>query len=273
MTYSDIPRLLTMALVWLVLIAWHFLAGHSGCLTVVGLIALFTLVLLMSGAEIALAKRQAFLDACLEPGGALQRLLRQRYLLVALELVKSLVLAIFLVVSAVTLAPRQWSLMFAVVLLLGLLVPRLYGILSGQLRERYRYATARRWTLWCSVTLLWLEALVVLLFSSGENYMGLRWQEAIVHGAREPDIQCALVAQVAAVLTAVDSLGFWSVQNFQRSLADLPQALVAGLGLLAAVGLAFLRAYVFSLALIGVVARPWALWRPQGGPAGSPADG
>lgn len=270
MTYSDIPRLLTMVLVWLVLLAWHFLAGRSGCLTVIGLVALFTLVLTQSATEIALTKRQAFIDACLDPGGSLARLLGRRYLLVAQEAAKSLGLAVFLVVSALTLAPRQWSLMFAVVLLLGLLLPRFYGAFAGQVRERYRYATARRWTLWCSVALLWLEALIVLFFSSGENFMGLRWQEAIVHGARGPDIQCALVAQVAALLSALDALGFWSVQNLQRNLADLPQSLVAGLGLLAAMGLAFLRAYVFSLALIGVVARPWALWRLEGRPEGRP---
>lgn len=264
MTYSDIPRLLSMALVWLILLAWHLLAGRSGCLPVIGLVALFTLVLTLSTTEIALAKRQAFIDASLESGGFLYRLFRRRYLLFALAAIKSLVLAVFLVVSALAFAPRQWSLMFAVVLLLGLLLPRFYGVFAGQVRERYRYVTARRWTLWCSVVLLWLEALIVLFLSSGENVMGLRWQEVIVHGAREPDIQCAIVAQWSAVLSAVESLGFWSVQNFQRNLADLPQALVAGFGLLASIGLAFLRAYVFSLALIGVVARPWALWRQEG---------
>lgn len=266
MTYSDIPRLLTMILVWLVLLGWQFLAGRSGCLAVIGLVALFTLILTLSATEIALVRRQAFIDACLEPAGYLARLCRRRYVLIAMQAVKSLVLAIFLVVSALTLAPRQWSLMFAVVLLLGLLLPRFYAAFAGQVRERYRYATARRWTLWCSVILLWLEALVVLFFSSGENFMGLRWQEVIVHGAREPGIHCALAAQAAALVAAVDALGFWSVQNLQRNLGDLPQALVAGFGLLAFMGVAFLRAYVFSLALIGGVARPWALWRLDGRP-------
>lgn len=263
-TYSDIPRLLTMILVWLLLLAWFFLAGRSGCLAVVGLVALFTGVILMSASEIALARRQSFLGACLEPGATLGRLLRHPYLLLALQVAKSLLLATLLVSSALSLVPRQWSLMFAAVLLAGLLLPRFYSAFAGQLRERYRYAAARRWTLWCTVALLWFEALIVLLFSSGESFMGLRWQEVIVHGAREPQVQCALIAQVAAVLSAVDSLGFWSAQNLQRSLTDLPQALVAGFGLLAAMALAFLRAYCFGLALIGAVARPWTLWRAEG---------
>jgi hypothetical protein len=265
LTYSDLPRLLTMVLVWLVLLAWHFLADRGGCLVAAGLVGLFALVLTLSATELALARRQAFIDACLEPGGTLRRLLGRRYLLIGVEAAKSLVLAVFLVVSALTLVPRQWSLMFAVVLLLGLLLPRFYAAFAGQVRERYRYATARRWTLWCSVLLLWLEALITLFFSSGEDYMGLRWQEAIVHGAREPAVGCAAVAQLGAVLSAVESLGFWSVQNLQRNLADLPQSLAAGFGVLASMGLAFLQAYVFSLALIGVVARPWSLWRPEEG--------
>jgi len=266
-TYSDIPRLLTMALVWLVLLTWHFLAGRSGCLTFLGLVALFTVVLTLSATEIALAKRQAFIDACLEPSGSLDRLLRRRHMLIALETAKSLGLAFFLVVSALIYAPRQWSLMFAMVLLSGLLLPRFYGAFAGQVRERYRYAAARRWTLWSTLVLLWIESLIVLFFSTGENYMGLRWQEVIGHGAREPDIQCTLVAQAAAVLSAMDTLGFWSAQNLHRSLADLPQAVAAGLGLVAAVCLDFLRAYVFALALIGAVARPWELWKAgQSGP-------
>jgi len=259
-TYSDIPRLLSMALVWLVLLAWYFLAGHGGCLAVIALVALFTSLLTLSVTEIALAKRQAFIDACIEPRGSLDRLLRRRHVLVAAQAAKSLVLALFLVASTPTYVPRQWSLMFAMVLLAGLLLPRFCGAFAGQVRERYRYVTARRWTLWSTVLLLWIESLIVLGFSGSENFMGLRWQEVIGYAAREPGIRCALLAQASSVLSAMDSLGFWSVQNLHRSLADLPQALAAGLGLLATVALDFLRAYVFGLALIAAVARPWAFW-------------
>lgn len=263
MTYSDIPRLVTMALVWLVLLTWHLLAASSGYLTFIGVVSLFTLVLVLSTTENALARRQAFVDACLEPGRRRDRLTGLRYPLIAIEAGKSLVLATFLVVSAMSYAPRQWSLMFAAVLLAGLLLPRFYGAFAGHVRERYRFAGARRWTLWSCALLLWLEGLIVLFFSDGQNVMGLRWQEVVVHAGREPHLRCALIAQAAAVLSAVDSLGPWSVQNLGRSLADLPQALVAGFGLVAAVGLDFLRAYAFGLALIGAVARPWTFWDPQ----------
>lgn len=263
MTYSDIPRLLSMMLVWLLLLGWHSVAGRASCLAIAGLVILFTLVLALSTTEIAFARRQAFIAASLEEDGSLQRWFRRPYLPLVRSSICSLLLALFLLVSVLNYAPRQWSLSFAVVLLLGLLLPRFYGALDGQVRERFRYTTARRWTLWCGVLLLWIEALVVLLFSSGEDFIGLRWQEVMAHAARASDGACAPAARAAALVSVADALGFWSIQNLHRSLSDPPQALVAGIGLIIAVVLAFLRAYVFGLALIGVVARPWVFWKNQ----------
>ncbi len=69
--------------------------------------------------------------------------------------------------------------------------PRLYAGLEGQVVERYRFATARRWTMWASVVLLWLESLVVLVFSAGDSFMGLRWQEVIAYAAVPPEVAFA----------------------------------------------------------------------------------
>jgi hypothetical protein len=264
--YSDLPRLLTMTIVWLLLLVWYFNAYRSGCLASVGLILLFALILLLSGTEIAMARRQAFIDAFLVPGSGLHRLFAHKGILVLTEAVMAALLAVFLLVSALTFAPRQWSLMFADVLLLGLLLPRLYAALEGQVHERYRYATARRWTMWASVVLLWLESLMVLVFSDGHDYMGLRWQEVIAHGANAPEVACPLLADMASIITAVQALGVWSVQNLARNFGDFPQALMATIGVLASVGLSFLTAYVYSRALVGVVGRPWTMW-PSDPPA------
>lgn len=260
MKYTDSPRLLTMTIVWLLLLVWHFNAYRSGCIATAGLVLLFTLILLLSGSELALAKRQAYLDSYLKPEGRLYLLLGQKYLLIGIEVAMAAFLALFLLVSALTYAPRQWSLMFAVMLFLVLLLPRLYGSLAGQVRERYRFAIARRWTMWVSVLLLWMESLFVLFFISGENFMGLRWQEVVAYASVQPDAGCALIARMAAISSAVDALGQWSVQNLQRSISDLPQAMMAVIGLFGAIGLGFLRAYVFSRALVGVVGRPWTMW-------------
>ena len=275
MRYSDIPRLLTMVAVWLLLLAWYFLAPRSSCVVSLGLILVFTLILIMSGAELALAKRQAFLSAFVVPGSGLNRLLGLPALLLAVEAVMAVILAVFLLASALTFASRQWSVMFADVLLLGLLLPRFYAGLQGQVVERYRFATARRWTMWASVALLWLESLIVLVFSAGDSYMGLRWQEVIAYAAVPPEVACPPMAQMASLVAAVDALGQWSVQNLQRNLSDLPQALMAATGVLASLGMSFLTAYVFSRALIGVVARPWLMWAPDPAervPAPTPRD-
>lgn len=276
MRYTDIPRLLTMSIAWLLLLVWYLNAYRMPCGAAFALALTFAAIVAMSGLEIAFERRRRFLRECLEPDGQLFRLLHRRYLMIALEAVKSAVLAALLLVCTLGFAPRQWSLMFADVLLLGLLLPRFYGLLEGQVRAEYRYAVARRWAMSVSVALLWVESLTGILFAASENYTGLRWQEVIGYGASGPDVLCRPVAELASIAAAIGALGQWSAQNLARSLNDLPQALMASLGLLAYAGLSLLLAYAYSRALIGTVARPWALWstvsrhRPADpGPAGT----
>ncbi|WP_295427738.1 hypothetical protein [uncultured Thiodictyon sp.] len=261
MTYADLPRLLTMTIVWLLLLTWQLNAYRSNCVATLALVVLVTLLLFVSGAELALYRRRVFLNECMEPGGLLFRWLRRRYVLLGLELLKSAGLAVFLLVSVISFSPRHWSLLFADVLLVGLLLPRFYGALSGQLREEYRFTTARRWALWVSTLLLWLESMLVLVFTVTQDYDGLRWQEVITYGATDPDVLCRPLASLAALAAAVDALGQWSIQNLARSLQDLPQALMASISLLVCAGLSLLLSYAYSRALIGAVARPWTMWR------------
>jgi hypothetical protein len=260
-TYSDIPRLLTMTIVWLLLLAWFLIADRSNCIATLGIWVVFSIIVFVSGIESALAKRRVFLTECLEPRTFLFRLLQRRYLLVAIELLTSAVLALFLMVSALSFASRHWSLMFADVLLMSLLLPRFYGALAGQLREPYRYVIARRWAMWVSTLFLWLESLLVLVFANEQNFIGLRWQEVIAYGSTGFDLPCAPVAAIASLVSALDDLGQWSVQNLARSLQDLPQAFMASASLFVYVVLSLLLAYAYSRALIGVVGRPWTMWR------------
>jgi hypothetical protein len=260
MTYKDIPRLLTMTIVWLLLLAWYLNASRAGCVVAVILLALVALILFVSGAEIALTKRRIFLNECVEPHAPLLRLMRRRYLLVGVAFVKSAVLAVILLVGVLNLAERRWSLMFADVLLLSLLLPRFYGALAGQLREDYRYVTARRWAIWVSTLFLWLESLIVLVFADGHDYVGLRWQEVIAYGATTTEVLCQPIASLAALLSSIDALGLWAAQNLSRSLADLPQTLMAAFSLLVSAGLSFVFAYAYSRALVGMVGRPWTMW-------------
>ena len=199
MTYADLPRLLTMAIVWLLLLTWQFNAYRSNCVATLALVVLFTLLLFVSGAELALYRRRVFLNECMTHKGLLFRWLRRRYVLLGIELLKSAALAVFLLVSVLSFSPRHWSLLFADVLLVGLLLPRFYGALKGQLREEYRFTTARRWALWVSTLLLWLESILVLVFTVAQDYDGMRWQEVITFGATDPDVLCRPLASLAAL--------------------------------------------------------------------------
>lgn len=261
MTYSDIPRLVTMAAVWLLMLAWQFSAAHLGCPAALALLGVFTLLILLSGAETALARRRILLRECIDSGGRLHRVLRRRYVLLAVQVLKSGGLAVFLCVSVLGFTVRQWSLLFADVLLMGLLLPRFYLVFKDQVREDYRYAMARRWAVRVSTLLLWSEAMVVLLFSATQDYMGLRWQEVITYAGSAPEVRCGALRDLSVLSAAVEALGHWSVQNLARSLQDLPQALMAFVSLLASAGFALILAYAYSRALIGAVARPWAMWR------------
>ncbi len=261
MRYADIPRILTMSVVWLLMLFWSLNAHRFGCASAVGLIVALALILGISGGEMSLIRRRVFIREYLEPGGQLFGLFRRRYLLIASEAFKSLVFSVFLMISTVGFTASQWSLMFADVLLLGLLLPRFYGALRGQIREEYRYAAARRLAMWVSVLLIWVQSVIAMLFSASENYTGLRWQEVIGYGASTPDVLCPPLADLVSIEAAVRTLGLWSTQNLARSMNDLPQSLMASLGLLASVALAFLFAYAYSRALIGAVGRPWTAWR------------
>lgn len=261
MTYSDIPRLLTMTVVWLLMLTWQLNAYRSNCTATLALFVLFTVLLFVSGAEIALCRRRTFLHECIEPKSLLFRWLRRRQLLLAFELLKSAGLALLLLVSVLGFNARHWSLLFADVLLVGLLLPRFYLALNDQLRDQYRFTTARRWAMWVSTLLLWLESMMVLVFTVSQDYDGLRWQEVITYGATDPDVLCSTVASFAGLAAAVEALGQWSVQNLMRSLQDLPQALMAAISFMVSASLQLVLAYAYSRALIGAVARPWTMWQ------------
>jgi hypothetical protein len=260
-TYSDLPRLVSMAAVWLLMLTWQFNAGRIGCPAALALLGVFTLLILLSGAETGLARRRILLRECIDARGRLHRVLSRRFILVVLQVLKSAGLAVFLFVGALGFTGRQWSLLFADALLTVLLLPRFYLLFKDQVREDYRYAMARRWTVWASTLLLWSAAMLVLLYSTTQNYMGLRWQEVMTFAGPAPAVQCGPLQDLGALAAAVEALGHWSVQNLARNLQDPPQALVAFVSLLAAAGFALVLAYAYSRALLGAVARPWAMWR------------
>lgn len=261
MKYSLIPRLGTMVVVWLALLAWHLSARQVGCAPLGLYFGFLTLVLAMSGSEYGYARRRAFLNEYLIPGGWLFRLLDGRLPILARELAKSAVLAVVLLIGALMLEARQWSLLLADALVLSLVLPRFMDSVGGVIREEYRYVMARRWAIWISTLLLWSESLLVMLFSSRSDYLGLRWQEVISYAAPLPRLACSPMAELAEYAALLDTLGSWATQNLARQGQDPSQALMAWLGWLIALGLAFLFAWAYSQLIVGTLTRPWVAWR------------
>jgi hypothetical protein len=258
--YQIVPRLLTMATVWGLLLLWFLVGAQAGCLVGLLFLAAMSAILALSGTEVAFYRHRAFLNEFVRPEGWLHGAVRSNIPRLIWELLKAVVLAAFLLISSLAFEPRHWSLLLAAVLLLSLLLPRLFAILDGAAREQYRWVLARRWGTWISTVALWIESLFILIYTPSQNYLGLRWQEVVAYSAAQPTPPCPMVGELSRITAMVDALGTWAIQNFWRALAHLPDALVATVALLGIFALSFLLAWTYSRALMGVLARPWVMW-------------
>jgi hypothetical protein len=260
MDYAVVLRMLTMTTVWLLLLVWFLTAYRISCVVAAIMFALLTVVLLVAGLERTYFLRRALFNESLEREGVLFALVHNRFLVTARELVIAALLTLFLLISTVTFEPRQWSLLFAALLLLTLIIPRIAGAMHHEVREQYRFAIARHWAMWISVVLLWGEALLVMIFSPRQDFYGMRWQEVLSYGIAQPDIACPTLRAATMVFSTGEGLAVWAVQNWERVLNDPTQAVMLWVGLIALIVLPFLMALAASRALIGAMGRPWQMW-------------
>jgi hypothetical protein len=256
-TYAPIVRLLTMSIVWLVLLIWHFNAYRTGCLAALGFLSVLGLFLVAAGVENALLNRRMVSDQFLRDEDRVFDLLNHPALTVPREVILALMLAAVLMVGALSFEPRQWSVLFIDLMLLAILIPRMTAAIDNHVRRRYRYAMARRWALYISILLLWSEAVLVLIFSPPADYFGMRWQEVVTYGVTQPDVLCPLLQTASEVYTTGQALAIWAVQNAVRVSNDPTQAIMVGVGYCILIGFSWLVAVAYSRALIGVMARPW----------------
>ncbi len=260
-SYAIIVRLLTMSVVWLSLLIWFLNAYRAGCGIALAVLALFALVILAAGIEQSFLHRRAIFKECVAEQDTLFDVFYNRVVMMLYQTSVALFLGVMLLVGALTFEPRQWSLLFIDLLLLTLLIPRLAKGMGEQIRDEYRYAMARHWGMWFSVVLLWGEATMVLTLSPPENYLGQRWQEVVTYGVAQPDVLCPQVAGLANVFVVGQALAMWAVQNASRVFNDPTQAVMLWVGFFTLVSFSFLVAVAYSRALIGVMARPWAMWK------------
>ncbi len=261
MRYHIVPRLATMTTVWVLLLLWFLIGSRTGCIGALVSLVVMTAILTLSGTEIAFTRRRMFLNECLLPEGWIHRALSGNAPALVWEVVKASFLAVFLLISTLAFEPRHWSLLLADVLLLSLLLPRLYAGLHGAAREQYRWVLARRWATWISAVVLWIESMFILLYTPSQNYMGLRWQEVVAYSTAQATPSCPLVGSLARVSAVTDALGTWGIQNFWRTQTHLPDAIVSGVAVIGTAAIAFLLAWTYSRALMGVLTRPWVMWQ------------
>jgi hypothetical protein len=263
-------RLLTMLIVWLTLLVWAFNAHRAGCLASAAVLALLAGVLFVAGAERSHLLRRALFRETTSREGRLFRVFYNGLLITLRDLVVAVLLALVLIASALTFAPQQWSVLFADLLLLTLLIPRLARAARNEIRADYRYAMARQWAIWISLLLLWLEAMMMLAFYPPADYTGMRWQEVLTYNLTVPYAACDPVEAAAQVLVTGQAIAIWAMQNGGRVAKDPTQSVMLWVGGSALVGFTFLTALAYSRALIGVMGRPWELWR-RGAAAADPA--
>lgn len=260
MSYAVLLRLGTMSIVWLLLLVWFLNAYRMGCLLAFGAFALLFAALVIAGTERSLFHRRAMFEECLTQEGRLFSLLYSRVLLVIGAIISAAGLTLVLLSGALLFEPRQWSLLFADLLLLTLLIPRLVNAIGAEVRPQYRYAVARQGAMWVSLALLWGEAALVLAFTPPQDFSGMRWQEVVSYEVAPPDVLCPLMQALAEGYAVGQGLAIWSVQNAGRALNDPTQAVMVWVGFTALIGFPYLIALAYSRALIGVLGRPWQFW-------------
>lgn len=260
MKYGVVIRVTTMLAVAFALLAWTRLAPGLTC----GLSMLFALLLAvpisMSGIESALYHRRAFTREYLIAGRWLDEMFHHRYSVLVWETAKALVLAMILLAAGPFLDVREWAFLFAFVLVMTGLMPRVYALLDGVVKEDYHYVLARRSLIWVSTMLLWLQSQMAIWFSDGRAFIGLRWQEVVSYGSQYPETECDLFTAIGRLIVIISDLSNWAVQNMTR-IGEPAQAVVAWGFYVAGAALSMIVAWAFSRALIGVLARPVRLWR------------
>ncbi len=253
-------RFALLSLVWTGLLAWDLAAERLGCGAAAVAIALLAGLLMLSGTETAFYRRRALLDHYLQREGMLFRLLSRRVLILARQLFKSVLLALVLLIAVLSFDRAQWVLLAADVPLLVGLLAALAAFLDREVRSPYRGPLTRHWAVRVNAMALWLTWMLLLFFTPQENYTGLRWEEVLAYGAARPEVACDALAMLARAASVADALGLRSAEHLFADLKDQVQLLTAWAVFIASFGASFVIAWVYSLALTGVLARPWDVW-------------
>jgi hypothetical protein len=235
-------------------------SGALGCAGAAVVVALLAGAVTLGGLEAAAQRRRAFVGQILAPGGRLWRLLRPGAVMALGQGVAGLGLALLLVV-AVARGGGLPLLLLADVLLMALLVAGLRRLLAGEVQAPHRHALARRWAARLNTLMLWVAASGWLLAAPHPRWAGMSWEAVVAEAAAGVSTGCAALGVLARGAAAGEALALWAAQEVLTGLRDPVRALLAWLAFLGAFGASWILAWAWSRALVGVLARPWELWR------------
>ncbi len=245
---QEILQLLRPALAWAWLVAWLAVAPNASC--PVTLAFLFPAVLLIAWniLEPKVLARRAFVHHYLVPGRLLSRLLGRHLLLTLWSILKSMVLAVLLLLTVLR-WPGWVLLLLAADVPVILLLYRLLGrFFAAQARPGVARVLARR-------VLVWVNALVLAgalvggeLVSAHPDYRTLGWQATLERALEPVQLGCGLLAPLARLTAGQEALS-WRLM--QLGVEQVPERTLALLAWVLFLGASTLALWAWSRLLSG----------------------
>jgi hypothetical protein len=257
--YITRSRFIGLFLPWCLLFSWQQTADRVGCLGCLLFLIPLWLSLMLAASEIALFKRQTFINQYLNPTGILAHFWRRPTLTLIWQSFKALVFSLMLLVSAVLFDPLQWLVLLADIGVMLTLIALMAGWLRRELKPHCLQLLTLHWAQCINAVLLWLSFILILFFSAHENYLGMSWEEAVRYSASRIVVACDALAVLTRINAVSEALMWWVVQNRLNELQHPLQVLIAWLAFIATYGASFVMAWAYSRALSGTLSRPWRI--------------
>ncbi len=253
-------HILGMTGLWLLLGGWVLFIEYSHCALSAALVMVIGVGIFLAGSESVLLKRHILVRAVLSRHGWLAWVLSLKTFLLLWQVLKALVLALFLAVSLFLLRWPQWGVLFADILLIGALLAMFTRLLRHEIHPLYLGPLVRIWAHRLNVVVLWLGLMLALLYSAREDYTAMSFADVVHYTAANLHIGCDALAVLSRLLVLLDAALWWAAQRIFAGIDEPQQLLLAWLAFIAAFGASFLIAWCYSRMMIGLLARPWDIF-------------
>lgn len=203
---------LRLMLAWLWLAAWKLWAPRMGCISTVLLMTPAVMVLAWNMLEPALLRRQAFVAQYLRQERWLGRLLSRRLLLSLWHILKAMVLAVALMMTAIQWPDWMPGLLAADLVVALLLYRFLVRFLARQARPAIAGTLARQGLVWLNFLLLVPAVAVCQLLTSHPDYREMGWNATVAHALLQVQTGCDLLTPLARAGAAQEAIAWRLMQ-------------------------------------------------------------